>query len=303
MECPACGEPVAPNARFCMECGAPLPLAAPDRPTRAPEGLEGGWRDSCIAYRRGALGRFRRRLAGGGWSLPESPWNECGTLSAIHDATGLEFVLLPEGEFRMGRDDRQPDERPARTVRVPAFLVARTPATEGAWLRPTGGRADHPQRPQVRVSWVSSRAWAEPLGLRLPSEAEWEYAAAGGATGRWWCGDDEECLAGVAWYRETSGGAIHDVALLRPNPFGLFDVHGGVMEWVEDAWFPDYLGAPADATPRRLEVEEEPTALHHRCYRGGSFLLDAEACRTAYRRFNVHHRTFDSLGFRPAADL
>lgn len=137
-------------------------------------------------------------------------------------------------------------------------------------------------------------------GYRLPSEAEWEYAARGGpywkSEGYRYAGSD--LLRQVGWYEENSGNETHDVGLLLPNALGLFDMSGNVWEWCEDQWHDNYQNAPDDGSAW-VGLEQG----RHRVCRGGSFFDHARYCRVAYRpHFHPAVRS-DSLGFRLVLSL
>jgi formylglycine-generating enzyme required for sulfatase activity len=99
------------------------------------------------------------------------------------------------------------------------------------------------------VTWFEAKAFCEAIGGRLPTEAEWEYAARGGTTTIYSCGDDFGCLDGIAWYWDNSGGHKHNVKGKDPNGYGLYDMTGNVWEWVEDCWHDGYSGAPSVGYP------------------------------------------------------
>ncbi|MBD3161893.1 MAG: SUMF1/EgtB/PvdO family nonheme iron enzyme, partial [Candidatus Latescibacteria bacterium] len=278
-----------------LAAGVPLPRLAP-------EGLEAGWSEDCLDYSGETLDRFRELVATDAWELPEPAWSKQGTLTARHAATELLFVLVPEGEFDMGSAEKHEDERPVRRVSLSAFLLAATPCTQEAWDRIGGEDSreyEGPRHPINMTGQKHCKAWCEACGLRLPSEAEWEYACRAGSEGLWCFGDDESLLPEYAWFRENSDRLPKEVARLRPNAWGLFDMHGNVWEWCLDARHESYEEAPADGSAWDPESEEDV----YRVMRGGSFYLGPDHCRSAYRDWKPDLRRFGSLGFRPAADL
>ena len=107
--------------------------------------------------------------------------------------------------------------------------------------------------PVERVSWDNVQRFITKLNdkegtskYRLPSEAEWEYACRAGTTTRYSFGDNESELGEYAWYSSNSDSQTHPVGQKRANPWGLYDMHGNVWEWVQDCWHDSYSGAPAD---------------------------------------------------------
>jgi len=216
--------------------------------------------------------------------------------------SGIEMVLLPAGEFLMGDDAGEDDERPARRGRVGAFLIDRTEVTQKAYQALTGrnpSKFKDPNRPVERLSWVSAvkfcnlrslREGLEPCydprtlacrfdanGYRLPTEAEWEYACRAGTTTRYGFGADPAGLRGCAWYKANAGGRTHAVAGRKPNAWGLYDMHGNVAEWCQDFYDEAYY-ASAPAADRR-----GPASGEDRVLRGGSWRSAADACRSAAR--------------------
>jgi len=243
------------------------------------------------------LARFRTLTGRPGWT--DAGRNERGAREARHLATGLRFVLIPAATDRLGGDG-YPDERPHRDVRVAAFLLARTECTQEAWARGGGrpvSRWTGDDLPVERVSWAASRAWCERLGLRLPSEAEWEYAARAGGDGRYAHGDATGLLDAYAWHDDNAGGRTHPVATRRANAWGLHDMPGNVWEWCEDRWHDTHDGAPGDGRART--EGEAPT----RVIRGGGWWDYDWFCRSAHRRRRGPGYRHETVGFRPAADL
>ncbi len=133
-------------------------------------------------------------------------------------------------------------------------------------------------------------------GYRLPTEAEWEYACRAGTTTKYWIGDKDEDLVRAGWFGTNFGGRTHAVGKLQANPFGLYDIHGNVWEWVEDWWEPTYYG----------EFQEKPainpsgatSAGSLRVLRGGSWHFNASGCRTAFRGASHPPNRHQGIGFR-----
>src|SRR5208283_3710803 len=124
--------------------------------------------------------------------------------------------------------------------------------------------------PVDSVNWFEANSYCQAVGMRLPTEAEWEYAARGGETGRVYGNLDE-----IAWWTGNSGGMPHDVAQKQPNKYGLYDMIGNVTEWSAD-WYAPYLRSPAtDPTG--------PTEGQLRTYRGGGWHGGKNAVRASVR--------------------
>jgi len=259
----------------------------------------------------------------------------------ITEATGVVFVLIPGGTFRMGavrpRGGRRrgtPNvdpwaslwEGPVTTVQLKPFFMAKHELTQGQWLRLTGKNpSSHrvglrygrhlvtPRHPVENVSWHDCDSTLARAGLRLPTEAQWEYAARGGSSSVWWCGDDRETLRGVAniadrsgargplvrvaaeWPDYDDGHVVHaPVGTFRANPFGLHEVHGNVAEWCRDAL------ARYDV-PRDLEDGEALESIDEsvRVYRGGGFNAAYRQTRSARRFPNPARYQSGAVGVRP----
>jgi len=197
-------------------------------------------------------------------------------------------LLIRSGE--KGRDDNEGQHR----VMVKSFLVCRTECTQAAWDS-IGGTDDRSWRgsdlPIETVNWNDATAWCQKAGLRLPTEAEWEYACRAGTSSRFCFGDSDYALGSYCWYDDNSGGKTHAVGQKKVNAFGLYDMHGNVYEWCSD-WYTDYsLGKQTD--PRG------PAGGSERVLRGGSFLLSSKFCRSALRARGSPWYPLFIMGFRP----
>ncbi|MBI5852695.1 MAG: SUMF1/EgtB/PvdO family nonheme iron enzyme [Planctomycetes bacterium] len=215
----------------------------------------------------------------------------------------LAWVQIPGGGFLMGPAPDDPDRRTwegdQHWVNVGAFSLTPTPITRAQW-RAIDPRIPVPadavaNLPVTEVSWWEAWLFCDWLGARLPSEAEREYACRAGTTTRFWFGDDAASLGDIAWYRGNSGDEVHPVGAKQANPWGLFDVHGNVWDWCEDAWFDNLAGAPIDG---RARVD---LGSSYRVFRGGSWFDSAVWCRSASRHGRLADVRLAVVGFRPAS--
>jgi formylglycine-generating enzyme required for sulfatase activity len=218
----------------------------------------------------------------------------------VKDVTSR-LINIPAGGFMMG-SDKYPDEQPIRPVQLPAFWLAEYPCTQALYQAVTGQNPSYfkgKNRPVEGVSWDGItddflprlRKLTGQL-FRLPSEAEWEYAAKAGGNSKYAGGDD---LHRVGWYNENSHRETKPVGLKMPNAWGLYDMSGNVWEWCEDDWHDNYKSAPNDG---RARIDEPRDA--HRVFRGGGWGNHALSCRAAFRSLDGSRYQDDSLGFRLA---
>ena len=180
------------------------------------------------------------------------------------NSIGMEFVLIPAGEFNMGspsgEEDRDFNEGPLHTVNIEkAYYLGKYEVTWKQWrevmgTNPLNFKGDN--LPVERVSWNDTQEFIKKLNekegsdkYRLPSEAEWEYAARAGTSTRYSFGESASRLGEYAWYRDNSDeGITHPVGQKKPNSWGLYDMHGNVREWVQDLYHENYNGAPTDGS-------------------------------------------------------
>ncbi len=227
-----------------------------------------------------------------------------------------EMVVLPPGIFIMGSARGDDKERPARPVRIAKpFAIGKYEVTFDEWaacLREKSCRVDpndhgwgRGRRPVINVDFNAAKQYAAWLSkktgraYRLPSEAEWEYAARGGTTTDYPWGD--AMIPGRANCRdcetEWSAKGTAPAGSFPANAFGLHDLTGNVWEWVEDCWNADHSGAPADARPR-LSGE-----CAFRPVRGGSWYYFRKLARSSYRvKWAVEDRSYN-VGFRVAREI
>ena len=162
---------------------------------------------------------------------------------------GIEFIRVCAGEFTMGSADNDPeaegfdDEKPAHRVTLSEFWIGKYEISNEQYRRFRTAHEGDADLPATRVSWNDANVFCEFFGFRLPTEAEWEYAARAGTQTAWSFGDDESEIGRYAWYSENSQGRIHPVGTRDPNGWGLHDMHGNVWEWVAD-WYGPYSKEP-----------------------------------------------------------
>ena len=141
----------------------------------------------------------------------------------------------------------------------------------------------------------------EGTGYHLPTEAQWEFACRAGTTTRYWIGDKDEALTRAGWFNVNSGGRTHAVGELMANPFGLYDTHGNVWEWVQDWWEPTYYGQFAGHPS--LDPNGPSNAGSRPVIRGGAWDHYASSCRASYRSAGATSDRYYSFGFRLALTL
>jgi formylglycine-generating enzyme required for sulfatase activity len=196
----------------------------------------------------------------------------------VNEKDGLTYVWIPPGTFQMGCSPGDGEcfgnEKPAHQVTISSgFWMGQTEVTQEAWQRAMGTNPNHfkgPKLPVESISWDDARSYCQAVGMRLPTEAEWEYAARAGSNGSRYGEIDQ-----IAWYRSNSGSQTHEVGQKQANAWGLRDMLGNVWEWVED-WYAQYPpGATTD--PRG------PSSGSERGLRGGSWNGDSGLARASVR--------------------
>jgi formylglycine-generating enzyme required for sulfatase activity len=230
--------------------------------------------------------------------------------SNFTNSVSIEFVQIPAGEFDMGSPQkeagRDDDEGPVHRVKIAnAFYMSKYEITQKQWHDVMGSNVSFfkgDNLPVEQVSWNEAQEFISRLNekegidkYRLPSEAEWEYAARAGNTTRYYFGDDASKLDEYEWFIGNSEFKTHGAGQKKSNPWGLYDMHGNVWEWVQDVYHVSYVGAPTDGSA----WEGNGT---HRIIRGGSFDYAAVHLRAANRNDRDPGFRHINTGFRLVMD-
>jgi len=259
---------------------------------------------------------------------------DCGDAAEpVTNSIGMKLRLIPAGTFMMGSpgfgEYRFDDEHQHQVTISKAFYMQTTEVTQGQWKavmgtepwkgkRPSDGRIDIKEGANYAasfVNWNDAVAYCKKLSVkegktyRLPTEAQWEYACRAGTKTRWSWGDDEASIGDYAWYMKNAYDAreryAHQVGLKRPNAFGLYDMHGNVLEWCHDYYGEDYY---------KQSPKKDPTGPgfgSSRVLRGGSWRRGVlRNTRPAFRdrfapggRLQSRPERFDDFGFRVVREL
>lgn len=233
------------------------------------------------------------------WRVGGAPSVAAQAKTKVNPEDGLTYVWIPPGTFQMGCSANDSDcnvsETPARSVTITkGFWIGQTPVTQAAYRKVTGGNPGNSQGdrlPAGSLSWSDARTYCERVKMRLPTEAEWEYAARGGSAAARYAP-----LAQIAWYDANSGGTSHEVGQKQANGYGLYDMLGNVWQWVADRY-----GYYEDA--RAVDPQGPPSG-EFRMLRGGSWASDASLVRVSLRLWSEpEDRALNIFGVRCAGEL
>ncbi len=264
----------------------------------------------------------------------EVPQREQDGTLRFEAKSAVVLVLVPGGEFHLGAqasDDTAPNfdpdaldaEQPVRAITLAPFFISKHEMTQAQWQRLTGRTPSNmkagrslgrsialPTNPVESIDWTTAKEALELIGLVLPTEAQWECAARGGKRTPWWCGEALETVEGNGNVADLSflehlpeEKAVHwndgwpahaPVGTFAPNPFGLHDTIGNVYEWCRDR-----LGVYTDQV-REGDGERLPFAASKHVIRGGSWIGDPLASRSASREADEPTYKAPTLGLRPA---
>lgn len=203
------------------------------------------------------------------------------------------MVYVRGGTFTMGAtaeqgNDAYDDEKPAHSVTVSSFMICRYEVTQAEWEAVMGSNPSYikgSDRPVECVSWKDCQKFIKKLNaasgyrFRLPTEAEWEYAARGGRSSRGYKYAGGNDIGSVAWYRDNSNSKTHNVGTKLPNELGIYDMSGNVKEWCSDWYGYKYYSSSPTNNPKG------PSSGSKRVHRGSSMVNNARFCCVAIRNY------------------
>lgn len=235
-------------------------------------------------------------------------------LVAVEDSqtftvNGVKFTMVPVegGTFTMGATSEQGSdafdyEKPAHQVTLSDYYIGQTEVMQALWEAVMGSNPSYHRGdnlPVECVSWDDCQKFIKKLNqltgkqFRLPTEAEWEYAARGGRKSRGYKYAGDNNIDSVAWYKGNSGYETHPVATKQANELGVYDMSGNVEEWCSD-WYDWYDGYQSSSQ----SDPQGPSSGSNRVFRGGCYYYDAEGCRVPYRNCGTPDFRSYKLGLR-----
>jgi formylglycine-generating enzyme required for sulfatase activity len=242
-----------------------------------------------------------------GCDKPATSKSDSAGPAEIITKSGIEMISLPGGEFTMGSAQGNPDEAPAHQVKVSPFLIDKFEVTQEMFAKvqlPNPSHWQDAKKPVERVRWRDAKQYCNErsileglkpcynektpdwdcdysaTGYRLPTEAEWEYAARAGTTDPFDFGSADK-LRQFAWFAENAEEKTHAVGQKKPNAWGIFDLDGNVSEWCEDVYSPTYYKESPAVDPTG---PPSPGKDVQRVMRGGNWKVKADMCRVTLRQ-------------------
>ena len=262
------------------------------------------WDDCCSSYRNDNNPSSRYFYLGFRLSLSENQEKQLFTVKGV----SFNMIKVEGGTFTMGAHTNQEveawdEEKPAHSVTLSSYYIAETQVTQALWQIVMGNNPSNFQgdvnNPVERVGYDDCKEFISKLNaltnkkFRLPTEAEWEFAARGGNKSKDYIYAGSNNLDDVAWYGDNSDGHTHPVKTKAPNELGLYDMTGNVWEWCNDYWSDNYPST-AQTNP------QGPTSGSYRVDRGGNWSNDARDCRSSCRGYFNSGLRGSFLGFRLA---
>ena len=309
LQCPNCGEPIKTDWKICPACefrliGLTCPLCG--------RKVKENWKRCPECEARLMCGSCGRRLPSGSRDCTYCKSQPSGGKETapvlIDSVTGMELVRVPGGIFMMGDTfgDGIENEVPVHEVELNPFYIGRYPVTQAQWLRvmpanPSSFQGEnHPVELVSRfdvLNFLQQHATiaSDRTPYRLPTEAEWEYAARSGGRHEKYAGGDR--ADSLAWFAENSDGKTCPVGLKQPNGLGIYDMSGNVWEWCQDVFDENAYAGHTRSNP--VVAGNGPD----RVIRGGSFNLDEWSLRCARRFGFPADFCGPGLGFRLVRDV
>ena len=224
------------------------------------------------------------------------------------NGVSFDMIAVEGGTFTMGAtaeqaSDAYSDEKPTHQVTLSSYYIGKTEVTQELWQAVMGSNPSGfsgANLPVEKVSWEDCQIFIAILNeltgkyFRLPTEAEWEYAARGGSKSQGYKYSGSNTVDDVAWYPSNSSSKTHPVATKAPNELGIYDMSGNVLEWCRDWYSSSYYSSSSQYNPTG------PASGSRRVYRGGSWGSSARLCRVSYRDYNGPSYRFYNLGLRLA---
>lgn len=219
----------------------------------------------------------------------------------LNDSVKLEMILVEGGTFIMGNDDGRKDARPAHDVSLAAFYIGKFEFTQEQWMAVAGSNPSETscmKCPANDMSWEQLTDFIKKLNkltgktFRLPTEAEWEYAAQGGKLTKGYLYSGSNFVEEVAWLKANGSDMQHEVGLLQPNELGLYDMNGNAWELCQDWYDKKFYQRSPQETPVNLEKAK------YRVSRGASWMSEANYCQRWYRNIDHWHHKRGNGSFR-----
>ena len=292
MKCPHCNQEHPDNFQFCPITGKKFSvLKACSNPVCPDYGKHILPMDSLFCPTCGCKLEIEGKLVNG----------DCSKISLSVGSVSFNMIKVEGGTFKMGSTNGEGRERPVHDVTVSSYYIGQTQVTQALWTEVMGENPSDfvgDNKPVNRVNWFDCELFLKKLSeitkqqFRLPTEAEWEYAAKGGnkSKGYEYAGGNQ--IENVAWFDENSNGEVHQVTKKKPNELGIYDMSGNVWEWCQDWGERGYYKKSPNRDP------QGPSSGTSRVVRGGGRNSIAGNCRIAYRNFNSPDNRRSSIGLR-----
>ena len=317
MFCKNCGKQIRDGSIFCKYCGTNL------APRISQTEVKQAAQPEVKQVMQPEIAQVERPVQAPAPPPPSSirSTNSMPTPPQTPASIKIQMVFVQGGTFTMGctfkeqRSDCNDDEKPAHAVTVSSFNMGKYPVTQALWKAVMGtamqqhrnksgatasDRGEGDNYPICYVSWDDVQTFLARLNrltgkaYRLPTEAEWEYAARGGGKSQGFTFSGGNILNDVAWFHENSDNNVHPAGMKNPNELGLYDMNGNVWEWCSDWYDSNYYNSSAISNPKG------PLSGSYRVFRGGSWFNDATYCRISARFSDIPSSNSSDVGFRIA---